>query len=380
MGTPPMGSAPMEDSASAMAAGPPGESSSPPPPAASSKKRRNRRNGLVWWTAVAVLAAALGVGAFLGGRWSDNDSPGAVSGPVAGVVSPTVGASSEPVADVAAALSKSVVQLQTDAGLGSGVIYDPNGYIVTAGHVVEGASRVMVRLADGDQMEGRVVGVDKGADVGVVKIDASGLPAASMALDVQLRVGQMAIAIGSPWGLDQTVTAGVISSVQRSLVGPDGVVRNMIQTDAPINPGNSGGALADRSGQVIGISDSIFTQSGGNEGVGFAIPIKTALTVAQQLAAGQQVQVAYLGVLGTEPTSGPAGALITEVVAGGPAQAAGIQVNDLITHYNNEAVASFVDLAGDVRSSQPGDQVTLTVIRASQTITVQVTLGQRPAA
>jgi S1-C subfamily serine protease len=350
-----------------------------PPPVAASNKRRG---GLVWWTVVAVLAAALGVAAFFGGRWSGGGSPAATiaaSGSVSEVVTPTVGTSSEPVADVAAALAPSVVQLQTDTGLGSGVIYDSNGYIVTAGHVIEGATRVTVRLADGNQMDGTVLGVDAGTDVGVVKIEASGLPAAAMAPDATLRVGQMAIAIGSPWGLDQTVTAGVISSIQRSVPGSDGVVRNMIQTDAPINPGSSGGALADRSGRVIGISDSIFSQSGGNEGVGFAIPIKTAMVVARQLAAGQQVKVAFLGVGGTEPTSGPAGALVTEVVPGSAAEAAGLQVNDLVTSYNGEAVLSFIDLAGDVRSSQPGDTATLTVIRAGQTITVEVVLGQKQA-
>jgi S1-C subfamily serine protease len=350
-----------------------------PPPVAASNKRRG---GLVWWTVVAVLAAALGVAAFFGGRWSGGGSPAATiaaSGSVSEVVTPTVGTSSEPVADVAAALAPSVVQLQTDTGLGSGVIYDSNGYIVTAGHVIEGATRVTVRLADGNQMDGTVLGVDAGTDVGVVKIEASGLPAAAMAPDATLRVGQMAIAIGSPWGLDQTVTAGVISSIQRSVPGSDGVVRNMIQTDAPINPGSSGGALADRSGRVIGISDSIFSQSGGNEGVGFAIPIKTAMVVARQLAAGQQVKVAFLGVGGTEPTSGPAGALVTEVVPGSAAEAAGLQVNDLVISYNGEAVLSFIDLAGDVRSSQPGDTATLTVIRSGQTITVEVVLGQKQA-
>jgi S1-C subfamily serine protease len=337
-----------------------------PPPVAASNKRRG---GLVWWTVVAVLAAALGVAAFFGGRWSGGGSPAATiaaSGSVSEVVTPTVGTSSEPVADVAAALAPSVVQLQTDTGLGSGVIYDSNGYIVTAGHVIEGATRVTVRLADGNQMDGTVLGVDAGTDVGVVKIEASGLPAAAMAPDATLRVGQMAIAIGSPWGLDQTVTAGVISSIQRSVPGSDGVVRNMIQTDAPINPGSSGGALADRSGRVI-------------EGVGFAIPIKTAMVVARQLAAGQQVKVAFLGVGGTEPTSGPAGALVTEVVPGSAAEAAGLQVNDLVISYNGEAVLSFIDLAGDVRSSQPGDTATLTVIRSGQTITVEVLLGQKQA-
>jgi putative serine protease PepD len=334
---------------------------------------------------VLLVVVAAAFGGFVGARWGDGDDEGSTATSAAvtltnlgtsGSTVPT-GTGSEPVADVAAALLPSMVQIETRAGLGSGVIYDSNGYIVTAGHVVEGATVATVRLGDGSQLQGQVVGVDTGTDVGVLKVDRTGLPAASMAADTPLRVGQLAVAIGSPFGLSNTVTSGVISAVQRAVVGPDNVARNLIQTDAAINPGNSGGALAVGSGQVIGICDSIFSTSGGNEGVGFAIPIKTALSVAEQLAAGQTVRTPFMGVGGTDTTSGPAGALITEVIAGSAAASAGLQVGDVVTAYNGQPVTGFVDLAGDIRSSQPGDTVTLTVSRLGAEITMQVVLGEQ---
>ena len=200
----------------------------------------------------------MAVGAFFLGRWAGGDerTPAAVTTTLAAPGS-TIGDSEEPVADVAAALSPSVVQIETSDGLGSGVVFRADGYILTAAHVVAGSREVTVRLADGTQLEGRVVGADDNSDVAVVQVDETGLPAA--ATTTNIRVGQMAIAIGSPWGLDQTVTAGVVSSVSRTVAGPDGVPRTAIQTDAPINPGNSGGALADRHGRVIGINDAIYS-------------------------------------------------------------------------------------------------------------------------
>jgi S1-C subfamily serine protease len=147
-----------------------------------------------------------------------------------------------------------------------------------------------------------------------------------------------------------------VSATERALVGSDGVVRTAIQTDAPINPGNSGGALADLDGQVIGINDAIFSESGGNEGVGFAVPITVAKTVADKLVAGEPIEIAYLGVSGTDPASGAAGVLITSVVAASPADDAGIQVGDLITALDETRVESMVDLAAEVRMHQPGDR------------------------
>jgi S1-C subfamily serine protease len=212
----------------------------------------------------------------------------------------------------------------------------------------------------------------------VVKVDRTGLPAALLATDVEMRVGQIAIAIGSPWGLDQTVTSGVVSSVGRTITGSDGIPRTMIQTDAPINPGNSGGALADRHARVIGINDAIYSSSGGSDGVGFAIPIDTAVSVADRLIAGEEIRTAFLGVNGTDPTTGPVGALITGIVADSPAGRADLKVGDLITAYDGRPIQSFTDLGAAVRASQPGDTVTLTLSRGGQELTVEVTLGERP--
>ena len=172
------------------------------------------------------------------------------------------GDTSEPAAAVAAAVGPAVVQLELQGGLGSGVIYDAEGYILTAAHVVQGASQINVRLANGIELAGTVVGAHVPTDVAVVKIPASpDLPVAALGLDVEPIVGQTAIALGSPFGLDQTVTAGIVSALNREVNGV-----GMIQTDAAINPGNSGGPLVDRNGRVIGINDAIRTLSGANDG------------------------------------------------------------------------------------------------------------------
>lgn len=290
----------------------------------------------------------------------------------------TLPAQDEPVAAVASSLLPTVVQIRSSSGLGSGVIYDSSGLILTAAHVVGPDSRVDVRLADGDQMTGQVVGTDSNSDIAVIKVDRNGLPAAPLAVETQLEVGQTAVALGSPYGLEQTVTAGVVSAVDRAVLGSDGTVRTAIQTDAPINPGNSGGPLADLEGRVIGINDSIFSQSGGNEGVGFAVPISVAKHVADQLVAGEPIQTAFLGITGTEPTQGVAGVVVTGVVTGSPAEDAGIRVGDLITEVGGKRVESMVELAAEIRSRVPGDHVTIHITRANDTLDLDVTLAPQP--
>jgi len=260
--------------------------------------------------------------------------------------------------------------------LGSGVIYDAGGgLILTAAHVVDGEREVMVRLADGDQISGQVVGVDDHNDVAVVKIDHGGLSAAPLAVDQKLQVAETAIALGSPFGLEQTVTVGVVSATERAVPGADGVVRVAIQTDAPINPGNSGGPLANLQGQVIGINDAIFSRSGGNEGVGFAIPITQAKEAADRIVAGDQVNPGFLGITGTEPTQGESGSLVTGVLPGSPADDAGIEVGDLLTAVDGHRVESTVDLAAQVQTHQAGDQVVITLVRSGSSKDVDVTLG-----
>lgn len=281
----------------------------------------------------------------------------------------------EPVAAVAAALLPTVVQLQTEAGLGSGVVYDESGLILTAAHVVGSSEQVTVRLANGEQLTGDVVGADPNSDIAVVDVDHADLVAAPLAVNEDLEVGQTAVALGSPYGLEQTVTSGVVSATDRSLVGSDGIVRTAIQTDAPINPGNSGGPLANLEGEVIGINDAIFSQSGGNEGVGFAVPVAVAKHVADLLVTGEPIEVAFLGVSGTSPSQGRAGVLVTGVVSDSPAEDAGIMVGDLITRIDDNQVETMVDLAAEIRARQPGDQVMIRLLRGGEPVDLDVTLG-----
>jgi S1-C subfamily serine protease len=257
------------------------------------------------------------------------------------------------------------------------VIYDSNGLILTAAHVVQDHETVTVRFADGEQVEGTVVGGTAGADVAVIQVDRTDLPAAELALEDEPQVGQMAIAVGSPWGLQGTVTAGIISAVDQA-IPQGGSARAVLQTDAAINPGNSGGPLVDREGRVIGINVSIFSLSGANDGVGFAVPIDIAHDIAERVVAGEEIQSAYLGVsLGVVET-GQAGALVEEVTAGTGADDAGLQPGDLVVSIDGAPVQSGGDLAAQIQTHQPGDTVDLEVVRDAEQLTVTVTLGERP--
>lgn len=287
----------------------------------------------------------------------------------------------EPIAAVAYALAPAVVQIDTSTGLGSGFIYDSSGLILTAAHVVDGTTDVAVRLGDGSRIAGTVLGSDASTDVAVVKIDGSAdLPVAVLATGVDLRVGQTAVAIGSPFGLDQSVTSGIISALGRSTQTPGGAIP-AIQTDAPINSGNSGGALADRQGRVIGINDSIITGSQGttgNVGIGFAIPIDIAKAVADKIVAGEEPTGGFLGVRGADGTGDRAGALITDVEPGTPAYEAGLEVDDLVIDLDGRKVTSMIDLVARVTTQMPGDTVELTVVRGGNEQAVTVTLGIPP--
>jgi putative serine protease PepD len=290
---------------------------------------------------------------------------------------PTVPANgSEPIADVAAAVSPAVVQIRVgNGGLGSGTIYDAQGYILTNNHVVSGSSTVQVILADGSSYDGRVLGADPSSDIAVVDIDPNvDLPVARLSTD-EVRVGQTAVALGSPFGLDQTVTAGIVSALDRPVDNDQGVVTNMIQTDAPINPGNSGGALANLGGEIIGVPTAIFSQSGENNGIGFAIPIDTAKRVADRIVAGEPVGRAAIGVQLARTESSEPGAVIEQTTAGGAAAAAGLEPGDRITAVDGDAVRTGAELSGRLGTYSPGDTVTITYERDGRSSTVEVTLG-----
>ncbi len=285
----------------------------------------------------------------------------------------TVVPGADPVADIAAAVSPAVVQISTTQGLGSGVIYDSDGLILTAAHVVEGVTNVDIRLYDGRTVPGKVLGTHEPTDIAVIKIEGSpDLPVAQLAIGADIRVGQLAVALGSPFGLEQTVTAGIVSAVDRNVS-----MVSMVQTDAAINPGNSGGPLVDGSGRVIGINDQIFTSSGGNDGIGFAISIDLAVIVADQIVAGQDVKTSLLGIstVATADVRDP-GVLVDEVSAGSAAQQGGIEVGDVIVSFDGDAVADIQQLQVKVLNTPPGTLVDIDLLRNGERLTITATLGR----
>lgn len=295
----------------------------------------------------------------------------------------------EPVVDVARALSPSIVVVRTEAGQGSGVVWDAeNGYIVTNNHVVDGSTDVDIRFADGQRVTGTVVGGDSSRDLAVVGVDpdeVNALIPATFAPTSTVEVGQLAVAIGGPFGLDQSVTAGVVSAINRILEEGGSDRENpspveMIQTDAPINPGNSGGALADRYCRVIGINTQIQTTSiaRGSVGVGFAIPSDTIVLIARRIVSGESLDVGFLGIGGDTPTDGSHGARLTSVVAGSPADNSGLKAGDLIIAINDKEIASMVDLAAEIKLFRPGESVDILLLRDGVRLTVQAILARSP--
>ncbi|MCI0424459.1 MAG: trypsin-like peptidase domain-containing protein [Actinobacteria bacterium] len=290
--------------------------------------------------------------------------------------SPAVVAGEEPIADAAEVILPSVVHIQTQTGVGSGVIYDAErGLIITAAHVVDGHDTVRVRLSDGEQMTGTVLGTADQVDIAVIEIDPVDLPEAVFSLE-KPRVGQLAIAVGSPWGLASTVTSGIISAVDQTNCSLETCV-SMVQTDAAINPGNSGGALINRDGEVVGINVSIFTLSGANDGVGFAVPSDIAVEYAESIVTGVPIETPFLGVSVEDANDGRAGALITEVLGDTAAETAGLEVDDVVISVDGVPVLTRGDLVAQVRAHSPGTTIEVVVIRDGDEMTFEVTLGVR---
>jgi S1-C subfamily serine protease len=291
---------------------------------------------------------------------------------------------------------------------GSGFLIDTEGHIVTNNHVVEGATRVEVKLGSSDKTyTAEVVGADPATDVALLKVDAAADQLHPLALGDSsgVQVGDPVVAIGNPFGLDRTVTSGIVSALQRQIQAPNGFsISHVIQTDAAINPGNSGGPLLDTSGSVIGINSQIQTGGGnGNVGIGFAVPINTAREVVSQIEKNGDVQHAYLGINGTTITHELAravnlpaekGVLIAEVVPGGPADKAGLEGGstsatieganislggDIVTEIDGKSISGMDELINLVNAAKPGDKLELTVLRDGSTKTLTVTLGDRPA-
>jgi S1-C subfamily serine protease len=316
---------------------------------------------------------------------------------------PSPGPSGSVIPDVADRVLPSVVRINTSGAidlngagaLGSGVIYRSDGYIITNHHVIEGATAVEVLLSDGDRYSAEIVGSDELNDLAVLRIERDGLPAIDLRpADEPLRVGETVVAIGSPFGLDATVTSGIISALNRDLRIPTSaeVIPAVIQTDAAINPGNSGGALVDLQGRLVGINTAIVSRTGANEGVGFAVPVRQAIVSSDQLIEQGFVRYPLLGITGTDINAEVAaafalpnrrGAVVDSVQQGSGADAGGMRSGDVIVAVDGLTLRSMSDLVAEVRRRAPGMTVTFDVLRrsgtgATESLTIEVVLGERP--
>ncbi|HKV43717.1 MAG TPA: trypsin-like peptidase domain-containing protein [bacterium] len=282
---------------------------------------------------------------------------------------------------------QTVFGLFPQQGAGSGVIVRPDGYILTNNHVVQGATTIKVTLLGGKTLAGKLIGRDPLADLAVVKVDAKEpLPSVRLGDSRNLQVGQLAIAIGNPFGLGSTVTTGVVSALNRNIELPNLIVENLIQTSAAINPGNSGGALVDSSGSVIGVNTAIIPNA---QGIGFAIPSDVARGEMEQLIANGRVIRPWVGVIfGGEVDAQTAkaynlgttyGVIVRELEPNAPAAKAGVQPGDIITAVNGDRIDNWNTFVHDIVDKKIGETITLTVVRDSQSRNLHVTLAERPA-
>jgi putative serine protease PepD len=349
----------------------------------------------------AVAAAGLLGGAVGVGAWEALDDDPASASSVSGrTATPTAsrGASSS-LAEVYRRAAPGVVEIETgglDEGFdpfappeepveptatGSGFVIDEEGHIVTNQHVVGSAETVTVRFANGDEAEARVVGTDPSTDVALLELQGDrDVTPIELGSSEELEVGDAVAAIGSPFGLEGTLTAGIVSALDRDIRAPNGfTIDGAIQTDAALNGGSSGGPLLDSAGRVVGISSQIESRNGGNVGIGYAVPIETVQRVVDELLERGEVQHAYLGVsLEEEPAEG-GGVALGQVADGGPADDAGIRSGDAIVAIDGDEVETPDEVRAAVDAHDPGDEVEVRIRRGGDTQTVTVTLGERPA-
>jgi len=382
---------------------------------------RSRTTRIVTVTAALVAAAAVGAG----GGAATFAALGSDGSPT--TVRQVTVESSEPAASTTESLSvsevyekayKSVVEITTTlgqsdspmggeqqgSGQGSGFVFDAEGHIVTNHHVVDGAQSVSVRFWDGSTYDATVVGSDPSTDLAVIKVDAPADVLAPLALgdSGSLTVGEGVVALGSPFGLEGTLTSGIVSALNREMTSPNNfTISNSIQTDAAINHGNSGGPLLNGAGEVVGVNTQIKSDSGGSDGIGFAIPSSTVSSIVPQIISSGSVEHAYLGV-GVASLSEsvanelgvPAGAMVTEVRQGTPAAEAGLRAasgsamvdgqsyptgGDVITAVDGTAITDGASLQSAIDAKRPGDSVSITYTRDGTSTTVQVSLGTRPS-
>ncbi|HWM09441.1 MAG TPA: trypsin-like peptidase domain-containing protein [Solirubrobacteraceae bacterium] len=347
----------------------------PPPPPSRGPSRWLAAAGGGTVSAVVVAAVLLGSGVV------DDDSPANAPATTPVSVAPSGSGNGDVARSVYAAASSSVVSIRTGSGSGTGFLVDGDGTIVTNAHVVGDASQVQVRFEDdGELHTAQVLGVDASTDLAAIKVEASaadGVKPLALADSEKVQVGEEAVAIGYPLGLDRTATAGIVSGLNRDIQAPNGFsIDEVIQTDAPINPGNSGGPLLNAGGQVIGVNSQIASAAAGG-GIGFAVPANTVRDVLPQLERGAAPEHAYLG-LSTAPAENGDGAQVAEATAGGPAAKAGIQAGDVVVEVDSATVSTPDDVAQAIDDNKPGDRVEVKVQRGGSEQTIDVTLGQRP--
>jgi S1-C subfamily serine protease len=291
---------------------------------------------------------------------------------------------------IAERVRPAIAQVKVDRSrAGSGVVFRSDGHLLTNAHVVAGADRVTVAMGTGKELSARVVGADPHTDIAVVKVDGDGFPVVTMGTAAHLSVGQKAIAVGSPLGLagGPSVSVGVVSALHRNVRDRSGTqtMYDMVQTDAAIAPGSSGGALLDGDGSVIGITTAMAVGESGSEGVGFAVPIDLARSVADQLITSGRVVNVWIGIQGQEVDSATAtqlriggGAMVAEVKAGSPAERGGVAARDVIVGVDGRPISSMEELVMALRVQKPGSTVSLAVVRGGRPHTVRVTLAERP--
>lgn len=379
----------------------------------------NKRLTVVWIVVLLFVGAAVGL--TISSRFDLINTGSAINRPAL-KVSPALTELSNALADIAAAVTPSVVNISTtktvkqenplnpfledpffrrffgepngggryrefkERSLGSGVVVSPDGYIVTNNHVVDGASDIKVVLSDKSEYKGKVIGSDPRSDVAVIKIDAKNLPTLSWGDSDELRAGEMVMAVGSPFGLNQSVTTGIISAVGRANVGIADY-EDFIQTDAAINPGNSGGALINMRGQLVGINTAIFSRTGGYQGIGFAVPVKMVKQVMDSLIKTGKVVRGWLGVsvqamspqlakqFGVENAEG---ALVGEVVKDSPADKAGMKRGDVIVGFDGRKVDDSGHLRNMAASTPVGSRVKVDIVRDKSRMAVEVEIGEQP--
>jgi putative serine protease PepD len=340
-------------------------------------------------TPTVTLAAALAAGALIGAGGGAATYAALSSGKGTTVVrqvtvsdaQPTSSGGNLSVQSIYRLAHKGVVEITAGQGQGSGFVYDGDGHIVTNAHVVDGSTSISVKFWNGKTFDGQVVGTDASTDLAVLQVNApvSEIFSLSLGDSSNLVVGDQVVAIGSPFGLEGTVTSGIVSALHREMTSPNRfAIDNSIQTDAAINHGNSGGPLLDAQGEVVGVTAQIESNSGGNEGVGFAIPSNTVGSIASQLISSGQAEHAFLGVV-LRDSSSQTGAAISQVRAGTPAARAALRAGDVITAAAGTRINSANELRAVINAHRPGDTISVTYTRSGQSHTVKVKLAARPA-